>query len=911
MAKSARKVPFVQLCQLLERVSARGGHADKRQLLKDFVDGWRSTLQDPTDPDDTFYPMLRCMLPHLEKVSYGIKEYTLGRMYVEVLGLGKGSEAASALMEFKKPKRGGHTKNRGLGDFAESAYFVLKDRCGTKVELSVSDVVSKLDEIAAGNTVGDKDAVKRNLEFLIRHMTSVENKWFIRILLKEMKLGMGQDAVLSCVHLDAPAQFNVNTNLEELCRLLRDPNKRLYEIEVRLFAPMKPMLGKQAVPTEIQTSLGSKPFYVETKYDGERMQLHKKRDEYKYFSRNGHDYASTYGSSPFVGNLTPHIHGCFKPGVDNCIIDGEMCGYDTELNVLVSKGRSFDVKSTVIQGFQPCFIAFDILLLNDEVLTNKPLCKRLQHLSSVFEPKDGQLLLSSQALISTTTECVDALNDAIERREEGIMAKDPDSVYQPSVRSGGWFKIKPEYVDGLMDQLDVIVLGGCFGKGHRSSMISTFLCGVAVSGQDGDGMSKFYSMCRVGSGYSHGDLLDVNQKLRDRWQTSQPASVFVTKEKPDVWIEPSKSIVLEVKATEVLASDKFKTGYTLRFPRVERIREDKSWSDCLTLTAFEELRQKCDGKLTGRYMTDEAAEGPSPKKKRAAAASRAAAATKGVTLAAAFRGADVSLVKKEAESFAGHEFCVVNGPEKQTKEALEKAIAALGGTLVQNAGKSTYCVVADHLNLKVNNYVSSGKYDVVKAEWLLRCIEQKQLLSWSPRDMLSMTPKTKVELDELFDEYGDAYFSEVDVEELMKTFDVVQSTGGSKDMSDADIASAEEKYFDPVSPYSLFRHCRLYVDSYTHPSLARLGKSGGPLDLPVLDYRFYGGSQMDSLTPMVTHVLLYSECLDRLAEYDKENRARTKKFHVVTEKWIEDCISKGQLVEERDYVPARRRKTTK
>jgi len=81
------------------------------------------------------------------------------------------------------------------------------------------------------------------------------------------------------------------------------------------------------------------------------------------------------------------------------------------------------------------------------------------------------------------------------------MAKDPDSVYQPSVRSGGWFKIKPEYVDGLMDQLDVLVLGGCFGKGHRSSMISSFLCGVAVDGHSGDSSRlQFYSLCRVSVG---------------------------------------------------------------------------------------------------------------------------------------------------------------------------------------------------------------------------------------------------------------------------------------------------------------------------------------------------------------------------------------------------------------------------
>jgi DNA ligase-4 len=89
------------------------------------------------------------------------------------------------------------------------------------------------------------------------------------------------------------------------------------------------------------------------------------------------------------------------------------------------------------------------------------------------------------------------LNDAIDWREEGIMVKDPESIYKPATRKGGWYKLKPEYVAGLMDELDVLVVGGYFGVGSRSQMLSHFLCAVAVPAADGERPTVFHSFCRV------------------------------------------------------------------------------------------------------------------------------------------------------------------------------------------------------------------------------------------------------------------------------------------------------------------------------------------------------------------------------------------------------------------------------
>lgn len=77
------------------------------------------------------------------------------------------------------------------------------------------------------------------------------------------------------------------------------------------------------------------------------------------------------------------------------------------------------------------------------------------------------------------------------------MVKNPESKYQPNTRKGGWLKIKPDYVVGLMDELDLLIVGGYFGEGHRGGMMSHFLCGVAVPNEDGGEPEVFHSFCKV------------------------------------------------------------------------------------------------------------------------------------------------------------------------------------------------------------------------------------------------------------------------------------------------------------------------------------------------------------------------------------------------------------------------------
>lgn len=81
--------------------------------------------------------------------------------------------------------------------------------------------------------------------------------------------------------------------------------------------------------------------HVETKFDGERFQMHMQDNIFKYFSRNGFDYTTTYGATFETGVFTPFLKGAFKSSVQNVILDGEMMGWNKTTKKFGSKGVVF------------------------------------------------------------------------------------------------------------------------------------------------------------------------------------------------------------------------------------------------------------------------------------------------------------------------------------------------------------------------------------------------------------------------------------------------------------------------------------------------------------------------------------------------------------------------------------------
>lgn len=149
----------------------------------------------------------------------------------------------------------------------------------------------------------------------------------------------------------------------------------------------------------------------------------------------------------FLGIFTPKLKNVFQPFVRKVILDGEMMLWNKLTKKYGSKGMELDVKKLKESGrYQPCFCIYDVILLNDKILTNKPLKDRVSLLKRIFkELVPGTIVLSEIKEVQTRQEIVNELNLAVDNEEEGIIVKDTESVYKYSDRNSGWYKMKLEY----------------------------------------------------------------------------------------------------------------------------------------------------------------------------------------------------------------------------------------------------------------------------------------------------------------------------------------------------------------------------------------------------------------------------------------------------------------------------------
>lgn len=898
----ASLVPFAHLCSTLERIQKSKVRTEKIRHFREFLDSWRqfhnALHKNQKDVTDSFYPAMRLILPQLERerMAYGIKETMLAKLYTELLNLPK--EGKDALLNYRKP-----TGTRGdAGDFAVTAYFVLKPRCIQKGHLSIQQVNNILDSIASSNSAKRKDLTKKSLLELITQSSALEQKWLIRMIVKDLKLGFSEQTVFSVFHNDAVELYNVTTDLEKVCRQLHDPSVGLTDISISLFSAFKPMLAAIANIERIEKDMKHQSFYIETKLDGERMQMHRHGDEYQYFSRNGFNYTDQFGDSPKKGSLTPFIHSAFKTDIQICILDGEMMAYNPNTQTFMQKGNKFDIKRMVEDSdLQTCYCVFDVLMVNNKKLGRETLRKRYEILSNIFTPIPGRIEIVQKTQAHTKKEVVDALNEAIDKREEGIMIKYPLSIYKPDKRGEGWLKIKPEYVDGLMDELDILIVGGYWGKGLRGGMLSHFLCAVAEKPPSGERPSVFHTLCRVGSGYTMKELYDLGLKLANYWKPfhkkAPPSSILCGTEKPEVYIEPCNSVIVQIKATEIVPSEMYKAGCTLRFPRIEKIREDKEWHACMTLDELERLHGRASGKLASKHLCVGDDDEPQEKKRRAAPKIK-----KAIGIIDHLKAPNLSNLNKVSNIFEDVEFCVMSGTDSHPKPDLESRIAEFGGYIVQNPGPDTYCVIAGSQNIRVKNIISLNEHDVVKPVWLLECFRTKSCVPWQPRFMIHMCPSTKEHFASKYDCYGDSYFVDTDLSQLKEVFSGIKNVGEQppEEMASV-IADLEHRYSWDHSPLSMFRHHTVYLDLYTVINDLSTRIEGTSLAITALELRFRGAKVVSCLAEGVSHVIL-GEDHTRVADIKAFRKALRRKFKILREGWVTDSVDKCELQEESQYL---------
>jgi len=433
--------------------------------------------------------------------------------------------------------------------------------------LRIHEVHAAIMEIATTTGPGSASRRRALLSGLFSRATAEEQDFLLRLLAGELRQGAQEgvmlDAIASAARIAPPQVRRAAMYAPGLGRLaavaLASGEQGLQQFQLRLFDPVLPMLAQTAneVSEALQELEGAVQF--EWKMDGARIQVHKRGDEVRIYTRALNE----------VGASIPEIVAAVRAlPANEAVLDGEAISYTHAgrphpFQVTMRRfGRRLNVAS-LLEELPMRAHFFDCLLINTEVLADRPLVERIAALDRV---------VAEQARIPrlVTTDAVEAARfyeAALAAGHEGVMAKALTSVYEAGNRGASWFKIKRAHT------LDLVVLAAEWGHGRRTGLLSNLHLGAF------DPAAGEYVML----GKTFKGLTD--QMLA--WQTRELLARETTRDRMTVHVRPE--LVVEIAFSDLQASPRYPGGLALRLARVKRYRDDKRAAEADTMDSVRRI----------------------------------------------------------------------------------------------------------------------------------------------------------------------------------------------------------------------------------------------------------------------------------------------------------------------------------
>ncbi|XVF68504.1 hypothetical protein PTKIN_Ptkin11bG0007800 [Pterospermum kingtungense] len=590
--EKGERVPFLFVSLAFDLISNESG----RIVITDIVCNMLRTVI-YTTPDDlvaTVYLAANKVAPAHEGLELGIGDASIIKALAEAFGRTE-SQVKSQY------------KDKGDLGLVAQASRSSQSMMRKPDPLTVVKVFDTFRLIAKESGKDSQEKKKNRIKALLVAATDCEPQYLIRLLQTKLRIGfseqtllaaLGQAAVYNEQHSKPPP--NIQSPLEEAAKIVKQNFSVLpvYDKIVPALltggvwdlpktcsfmpgVPIGPMLAK---PTKGVSDIIQKfqdiDFVCEYKYDGERAQIHyMENGSVEIYSRNAE---RNTGKFP---DVVAAISRFKKPSVKSFVLDCELVAYDRAqkkilpFQILSTRARKNVVVSDI--KVDVCIFAFDILYLNGQALLQEQLKVRKERLYDSFEEEAGFFQFAT-ALTSNDLEEIQAFLDAaVSSSCEGLIIKtlDRDATYEPSKRSLNWLKLKKDYMESIGDTLDLVPIAAFHGRGKRTGFYGAFLLACYD-----DNNEEFQSICKIGTGFSEAELEERSASLRSK-VVSEPKSYYRYSEmiKPDVWFEAAE--VWEVKAADLTISPVHRAaigivdpdkGISLRFPRLVRVREDKT-----------------------------------------------------------------------------------------------------------------------------------------------------------------------------------------------------------------------------------------------------------------------------------------------------------------------------------------------
>ncbi|MFP3401364.1 MAG: ATP-dependent DNA ligase [Nitrososphaeria archaeon] len=574
-------LPFRALAEAFQRMEEVTSRNALTEMLIDLF-----KRSPPEILDEIVYLMQGKLYPDFVGVELGVGEKLLLRSISLATGL---------------PQDRVEDLYKRLGDVgraAEEAVASRKQVVLFREQLTVRRVYSTLERVAKMSGEGAQDAKVKLLASLFNDAEPLEARYLARIVMGRLRLGVADYTVLDALAVAfggskeareiVERAYNVSSDLGLVARTAASQGLAgLQSIGITVGRPLRPMLAERlSSPQEILEKIGG-TVAAEYKFDGERMQVHRKGDSVMVFSRRLENITSHY----------PDVVEIARSGLrsNEIIVEGEGVAFDADtgeflpFQELMHRRRKYGIEKAM-EEYPVSLYLFDLIYADGVDYTTKPYTERRRKLEELVSPSD-RINLAPMIMTKDPEEIERFMMEAIERGCEGLVVKDPNSVYRAGAREWSWIKLKREYRSEMTDTVDLVIVGAFHGRGKRAGVYGAYL--LAAYDPDSD---TFKTVCKVGTGFTDEDLRNFHEMLQ-QYVISHRHPRVDSRMEADVWFVPQ--VVIEVLAAEITLSPihtaawgavRPNAGLALRFPRYTgRLRSDKGPEDATTVKELVEM----------------------------------------------------------------------------------------------------------------------------------------------------------------------------------------------------------------------------------------------------------------------------------------------------------------------------------
>lgn len=590
---------FSELAQFFQKIEQTASRVEMTKILAELFQ-----QLSPDEIEKTAYLLQGRVCPLYDKTEFSMAEKMVARAVVSSLQLDK----TLFDNEYKK-----------IGDYGQVTEDIKKQYASFEErEMSIVEVYNELLRMAQIGGAGSQELKLGVLSSMIRQLDALSCRYIVRIPTATLRLGFSDMTILDAYSWMITGDKSLRPALQEayqvrpdlglIGKILKEKGiDEVKKIQPEVFTPIIMMRAERlSSGEEILKQIGT--CSVEPKFDGFRLQVHyKKKDkDVRLYTRGLEESSEMYPD--IIEGVLNEIEA------DEVIFEGEALGFDPHTgNFLpfqetVQRKRKHGIEEKAKEIPLKLF-SFELLYCDGVNYIHKPLTERRAKLEKIVSHKsdvfNNTILIANAQLIDDPKKLELMFDEEISKGLEGIMAKKLDGTYKPGARGWNWIKFKRSYSSKIDDTIDCLVMGYDFGKGKRVGFgIGAFLVGIYDAKED-----KYLTVAKIGTGLTDDEWRELKEKSETLKVDEMPSQYDVDKlMNVDVWITPK--LVVEIKADELTRSpthtagrtmkasksgssfDVDVPGFALRFPRLQRFRDDKSPQEVTTIDEVSSMFDK-------------------------------------------------------------------------------------------------------------------------------------------------------------------------------------------------------------------------------------------------------------------------------------------------------------------------------